>query len=72
MNRETASLLSLGEVDPELAEKIRIDIERIVVSYLQRNMYEISQNIVAHQQNQIERLALRGLKQHLNSASNIY
>ncbi len=72
MNQETATLLSLGEVDKELAEKIRIDVERIVHSYLQRNMYELSSHMVQNQQTNLERLALRALKNHLNNASNIY
>ncbi len=72
MNKETATLLSLGEVDKELAEKIRLDIGRIVLSYLMQNMDEISRHIVQHQQHNIERLALRSLKTHLNNASDIY
>lgn len=72
MNQETATLLSLGEVDKELAEKIRIDVELIVSNYLMRNTEEISRHIVQHQQPNIERLALRALKNHLNNASNIY
>ena len=72
MNPETASLLSLGEYDEELQKKIITDVERIIAAYLIRNMYEISNNVIAHQQNTIERLALRALKTHLNNASNIY
>lgn len=72
MNPETASLLSLGEYDEELQKKIVADVERIVAAYLTRNMHEISNNVIAYQQNTIERLALRGLKHHLNNAGNIY
>lgn len=72
MNPETASLLSLGEADKELAEKIRLDIEQIVIAYIQRNSYQISSIMISEQQNTIERLALRALKNHLNNASNIY
>lgn len=72
MHQETASLMSLGEVDEELEEKIRVDIERIVIDYLLRNMSEISYSVVTSQQSTIERFALRALKNHLNTASNIY
>lgn len=72
MNPETINLLSLGEHDEELQKKIVADIEHIIFRYLSRNMYELSNNMVAHQQNTIERLALRALKTHLNNASNIY
>lgn len=72
MHQETASLMSLGEVDEELEEKIRVDIERIVIDYLLRNMSEISFSVVTSQQSTIERFALRALKNHLNNASNIY
>lgn len=72
MNPETASLLSLGAYDEELQKKIVADIERIVVSYIQRNSYQISGIMISEQQSTIERLALRALKQHLNNASNIY
>lgn len=72
MNKETATLLSLGEVDKELAEKIRIDIEDIITRYLMRNISIISNDFVYHQKTNLERLALRALKNHLNNASNIY
>lgn len=72
MHQETASLMSLGEVDEELEEKIRVDIERIVLDYLLRNMSEISFSVVTSQQSTIERFALRALKNHFNNASNIY
>ena len=72
MNQETASLLSLGEADKLLAEKIRLDIEQVVIAYIQRNAYQIASIMVAEQQNTIERLALRALRNHLNNASNIY
>lgn len=47
-------------------------VEKIVFHYLQKNMYELSSQLVANQQTTIERLALRALKTHLNNASNIY
>lgn len=72
MNQETASLLSLGEADELLATKIRLDIEQVVIAYIQRNAYQIASIMVAEQQSTIERLALRALKNHLNNASNIY
>lgn len=72
MNPETTNLLSLGGHDEELQKKIVADIERIVVSYIQRNSYQIGSIMVSEQQSTIERLALRALKTHLNNASNIY
>lgn len=57
----------------EATQRAVVDaVEKIVYHYLQKNMYEISNNFIAYQQNQIERLALRALKTHLNNASNIY
>lgn len=72
MNQETASLLSLGEHDKELQEKIVQDIESIVVAWVERNIHSMGYNIVRNQQNEIERLSLRALKNHLNSAANLY
>lgn len=72
MHQETASLMSLGEVDEELRKKIVADIEKIITLYLQTNSYPLSTIMVSEQQATIERLALRALKNHLNNASNIY
>ncbi len=72
MNKETANLMSLGECDPELAEKIRLDIERIIANYISRNMGEVGSLLITTHQSNLERLALRALKNHLNNASNIY
>lgn len=62
----------LADHDAEMQKLVVDAVEKIVVAYLQRNMYELSVNLVTHQQNQIGRLALRALKNHLNNASNIY
>lgn len=72
MNEETVNLLALGDYDEELQKKIVADIERIVVAYIQRNMHTIGATVVAQEAYQIERLALRALKNHFNNASNIY
>ena len=72
MNEETVTLLSLGEHDEELQKKIITDVERIVVAWIERNIHSMGYNIVRNQQQDIERLALRALKNHLNNASNIY
>ena len=57
----------------EATQRAVVDaVEKIVLHYLQRNSYEISANLIGHQQTTIERLALRALKTHLNNASNIY
>ncbi len=66
MHRETANLLSLGECDPELEKKIISDIERIVHMYINRNAGEIGSLTLSTQQPQIEKIALRALKNHLN------
>ena len=72
MNPETAHLFSLGEYDEELQKKIIADVERIIAAYLTRNMYEVGANLISNQQQNIERFALRALKNQLNNASNIY
>lgn len=72
MNPETVSLLSLGEHDAELQEKIRKDIERVVVAWVERNIHSMGYNIVRNQQDEIERLSLRALKNHLNNTVNLY
>ena len=57
----------------EVTQRAVVDaVEKIVVHYLHRNMYELSANLLSHQQTQIERLALRALKTHFINASNIY
>lgn len=72
MNQETASLLSLGEYDEELQKKIITDVERIIFSYISRNIYEIGNLLLSQHHHNLERVALRALKNHLNNASNIY
>lgn len=72
MNEETVNLLALGEHDTELAAKITRDIERIVVAYIQQNLQQIAAAVVAQETYNLERLAVRALKNHLNNANNIY
>ena len=67
-----ANTILLADHDAETQRAVVYAVEKIVYHYLQKNMYEISNNFIAYQQNQIERLALRALKTHLNNASNIY
>lgn len=72
MKTETATLLSLGAADPELAELIRLDIEAIVRHFIWQNATEIGAQVVGTQMHHIERAALRALRQHLNQTPNIY
>lgn len=72
MNQETLNLHALGEVDPELYAKIVLDIEEVVFRYMQRNIQQIAASAISRETSNIERLALRALKTHLNNASNIY
>ncbi len=72
MNKETANLMSLGECDPELEKKIISDIERVVVSYMRRELPKITEAVITQGAYNLERLALRALKNHLNRASDIY
>lgn len=72
MNPETASLLSLGEYDEELQKKIITDVERIIAAYLTRNMHEIAAAVVIQESYNLERLAVRALKNHLNNTGNHY
>ena len=72
MNQETANLFSLGEIDKELHAKIVQDIEQIVATYLARNAYEVGTHVLGAHAPQLERLALRALKNHFMNASNIY
>jgi len=62
----------LAEHDEATQRAVVDAVEKIVVHYLQRNSYQISSLFVSEQQTQIERLALRALKNHFTNASNIY
>lgn len=67
-----ANTILLADHDEATQRAVVDAVEKIVVNYLQRNSNQISSLFVSEQQNQIERLALRALKTHLNNASNIY
>ncbi len=66
MNQTLANLYSLGECDPELAEKIQLDIEAVLRRHLELHSFEIAESLVRNQQANIEKIALRALKNHLN------
>lgn len=66
-----ANTILLADHDEETQRAVVDAVEKIVYKYLKQNMHELSNNFIAYQQNQIERLALRALKTHLNNASNI-
>ena len=67
-----ANTVLLADHDEALQQQVVDAVEKIVYRYLQKNTNEISANIVAHQQNTIERIALRAVQQHFVNASNIY
>lgn len=66
-----ANTILIADHDEATQRAVVDAVEKIVYHYLQKNAYEVSTNIVSYQQAQIERLALRALKTHLNNASNI-
>ena len=66
-----ANTILLADHD-EATQRAVIDaVEKMVYHCLQKNMYEISTNIVSYQQAQLERLALRALKTHLVNSSHL-
>lgn len=67
-----ANTILLADHDEATQRAVVDAVEKIIVHYLQRNSNKISSLFVSEQQNQIERLALRALKTHLNNASSIY
>lgn len=72
MNEALKNTILLADHD-EATQRLVVDaVEKIIANYLQRNMYEISGKVLSYQQTQLERLALRSLKTHLNNASDIY
>jgi len=67
-----ANTVLLADHDEAIQRAVVDAVENIVVNYLQTNLPIVSTNIVAYQQDTIERIALRALKHHLVNASNIY
>jgi hypothetical protein len=67
-----ANTVLLADHDEALQQQVVDAVEKIVYRYLQKNTNEISANIVSYQQAQIERIALRAVKQHFINASNSY
>lgn len=72
MDKTTATLFSLGDCDPELAEKITRDIEGIVAVYIARNAHDIGARLFVEHAGTFERHALKALKNYLNQSPNIY
>jgi hypothetical protein len=66
-----ANTVLLADHDEAIQRAVVDAVEKIIVNYLQVNMYEVSTNTVSYQQAQIERIALRAVKQHFINASNI-
>jgi hypothetical protein len=67
-----ANTVLLADHDEAIQRAVVDAVEKIIVNYLQVNMHEVSTNTVSYQQAQIERIALRAVKQHFTNASNIY
>lgn len=65
-----ANTILLADHDEETQRAVVDAVEKIVRHYLQKNAHQIAVDIIGYQQAQIERLALRALKTHLNNASN--
>jgi hypothetical protein len=72
MNEALKNTVLLADHDEALQQQVVDAIEKIIYRYLQKNINEISANTVSYQQNTIERIALRAVKQHFINASNIY
>jgi HD superfamily phosphohydrolase YqeK len=66
-----ANTVLLADYDEAIQRAVVDAVEKIIVNYLQVNMYEVSTNTVSYQQAHIERIALRAVKQHFINASNI-
>jgi hypothetical protein len=67
-----ANTVLLADHDEALQAQVVDAVEKIIVNYLKVNMHEVSANTVSCQQAQIERIALRAVKQHFINASNTY
>jgi hypothetical protein len=71
MNEALKNTVLLADHD-EATQRLVVDaVEKIIYHYLQKNLSEVSTNIISYQQAHIERLALRALKTYFNNASNI-
>ena len=66
-----ANTVLLADHDEAIQRAVVDAVEQIIVNYLQVHMHEVSTNTVSYQQAQIERIALRAVKQHFINASNI-
>jgi hypothetical protein len=66
-----ANTVLLADHDEAIQRAVVDAVEKIIVNYLQVNMYEVSTNMVSYQQAHIERIALRAVKQHFINANNI-
>ncbi len=67
-----ANTILLADHDEATQRAVVDAVEKMLANYLQKNAHQIAVDIIGYQQAQIERLALRALKTHLNNASNIY
>ena len=67
-----ANTVLLADHDEATQRAVVDAVERIIVQYLQRNMDTVGAYLLSSHTPELERLALRALKTHLNNASNIY
>jgi HD superfamily phosphohydrolase YqeK len=66
-----ANTILLADHDEATQRAVVDAVEKLVYNYLQKNMYEISTNVVAYQQAQIERISLRALRTHLVNSNHL-
>ena len=67
-----ANTVLLADHDEATQRAVVDAIQKIISHYLRDNMYNVSGDVVSYQQDTVERMALRALRQHLVNASNIY
>jgi hypothetical protein len=67
-----ANTVLLADHDDEVQRQVILAVELILSQYMTRNAHVIGVGIVEQQAPNIERVALRALKNHLNNSGNIY
>ena len=67
-----ANTVLLADHDEAMQKQVIDSIEKIVAQYIARNTYTIGADIVTQHSTNIERVALRALKNHLNNSGTIY
>jgi hypothetical protein len=62
----------LADHDEALQRQVVDAVEKIIANYLQNNMHTVGSYLISMHKPDIERIALRAVKQHFINASNIY